>query len=242
MTAITLSHSYALNHDGPHTGTPPRRLPRTRIHWPNATTGQRTAPRRRMNRGNHAHRLHPLAMLLVLVACEEAAPPKATLPSVPPAAAEPAEPTAGDGGVNPTAPLPTGGSGSTPLPTVTNNIVFEILPSPGPSRSASTIALPAIDGARQESIIGGTLVSAQFPEGFTHSWNSTYRRHQWRREETASAITADWMANGGSVLVSYSFDSGSTWLATFDGSDTYHFYPIPSWGLDESAGVQRQSR
>lgn len=34
----------------------------------------------------------PLAMLMALVACDEAAPPKATLPSVPPAAAEPTEP------------------------------------------------------------------------------------------------------------------------------------------------------
>lgn len=178
----------------------------------------------------------PLAMLLALVACEEAAQPKVTLPSVPSAATDPAEPTAPGGGTAPTTPLPTGGSGSAPLPTVTNNIVFEIVTDSSPSRSSSIIELPAIEGTRQESTIGGTLVTAPFPDGFTYSWNSVYERHVLTRRQSAPAITGSWMASGGTIVVSYSLNAGATWLSGLGAASLVSSYPIASWGRDESDG------
>lgn len=177
-------------------------------------------------------------LIVVLAACDEAAAPKATLPSVPPAAAEPAkpaepaEPPAAGGATTPT---PDGGGG-VPLPTVTNNIVFEIVTDAGPSRSSSTVALPTIEGTRQESSIGGTLISVHFPDGFTYSYNASYDRYVWRRRQDASAITADWMASGGSILISYSFDSGSTWFASLASNNLDHIAALPSWGRNESGG------
>ena len=178
----------------------------------------------------------PLAMLLALAACDEATPPQTTLPSIPPAAAEPAEPPAGSGGTPPAAPLPGGGSGSTPLPTVTDNIVFEIVTDSIPSRSGSSIALPAIEGTRQESTIGGTVVTAQFPDGFTYSWNSIYERHVLTRRQSAPAITESWMASGGTIVVSYSLNAGATWLSGLGAASLASSYPIASWGRDESGG------
>lgn len=174
-------------------------------------------------------------LIVALAACDEAAAPKTTLPSVPPKAPEPAEPPAAGGATTPTHGLPSG-SGGVPLPTVTNNIVFEIVTDAGPSRSSSIIALPAIEGTRQESTIGGTLVTAPFPDGFTYSYNSSYERYVWRRRQDAFAITADWMASGGSILISYSFDSGSTWFASLASNDLDHIFALPSWGRDESGG------
>ena len=89
----------------------------------------------------------PLAVLMALAACEEAAPPKLTMPSIPPAESEPATPASGPGttaagGEAPS--LPTGGSGGAPLPEAANNIVFKILAGFGPTRSGSIVALPPI--------------------------------------------------------------------------------------------------
>lgn len=178
----------------------------------------------------------PLAMLLALAACDEATPPQTTLPSIPPAAAEPAEPPAGSGGTPPAAPLPRGGSGSTPLPTVTDNIVFEIVTDSSPSRSGSSIALPAIEGTRQESTIGGAVVTAQFPDGFTYSWNSIYERHVLTRRQPAPAITESWMASGGTIVVSYSLNAGATWLSGLGAASQTSSYPVASWGRDQSDG------
>lgn len=181
----------------------------------------------------------PLAVLMALAACEEAAPPKPTMPSIP-AESEPATPASGPGTTAAGGgQFPTGGGGGAPLPEVANNIVFEILAGSGPSRSGSIIALPPIGDTRQEAITGGTLVTARFPDGFTYSWNSTYKRHLWSRRQAASAITQDWISNGGTVVVSYSLDAGSTWLSSLGSSNVIHSYPVARWGRDESGGYVR---
>ena len=183
-----------------------------------------------------------LLLTVALIACEEATPPK---PNEPTPAAAPgngapaspagAEPTAGGNPPPTVAPTP---GGAPALPRVANNIVMEITAGEREStRSASIVSLPQIEGTRQESVtVGGKLVTAKFPEGFTYTRNAEYDRHIWNRRLAAPAITQAWQTSGGTVVVTYSLDGGASWVRDLD--YPARFYTTEGFGIaaGETAG------
>lgn len=183
----------------------------------------------------------PLATLLVLTACEQATQRHVAIPSVPPAAAEPTAPgQPPTAGASPSAPPPTphpGGGGGTAgaplLPSVTN-IVFEITTGAAPPPTANRIALPLIDGTRNENTVIVPSIRVPFPSGFTYSRNATYERHEFARREQVNTLTQDRLTRG-TIAVTYSLDGGSIWSSHLEHPNG-HFHTRPTWGRDPSGG------
>lgn len=172
--------------------------------------------------------------LLYLVGCEAA-----NLMSAPAAPESPAAPVAPAAPESPAAPEPAPESPAAPadLPTVVDNVVIEILAGGTSAPAASIVALPPVEGIRQQQVsLGGTAVTAAFPGGFSYRWDATYRRHVWSRTQATAAISSDFLSRGGSVIVSYSLDRGSTWVNALGGSSIVHFYPVARWGVRDGSG------
>lgn len=172
--------------------------------------------------------------LLYLVGCEAA-----NLMSAPVASESPAAPVAPAAPESPAAPGPAPESPAAPadLPTV-DNVVIEILAGVESAPAASIVALPPVEGIiRQQQVsLGGTVVTAAFPGGFSYRWDATYQRHVWSRTQATAAISSDFLSRGGSVIVSYSLDRGSTWVNALGGSSIVHFYPVARWGVRDGSG------
>ena len=187
-----------------------------------------------------------VAVAAALLACNEAAPPTTTAaaptaPVVPVSGggSSPALPSAPAAPVAPTAPaVPVSGGGSSPaLPSVVGNIVFEINAGAAPTRSLSIASLPPIDGTRQESTIISERIRKTFPGDFTYDGPTTVAEvythlYPWKLEQEATAITQDWLDNGGTVIPSYSLNGGTEWFSgAIPGLPTIH-----RWGYNESGG------
>ena len=187
---------------------------------------------------------HPWVLLLIgsfllpLAGCEPTTPTMTTMKPEPPAAGTIPEPPApGSGGGPPAAPGGSGGGSGPALPSVVGNIVVEINTGAAPTRSSSIVSLPPIDGTRQEATIISQRIRKNFPEDFTYDPENrqTLKGWPWILENEASSITQDFLNNGGTVIVSLSFNGGSEWLS--DGS--LFLNVLNRWGYNESGGYVR---
>ena len=185
---------------------------------------------------------HPWVLLLMvpfllpLAGCEPTTPTMTTMKPEPPPAGTIPEPPAPDlGGGPPAAPGGSGGGSGPALPSVVGNIVVEINTGAAPTRSSSIVSLPPIDGTRQEATIISERVRKNFPEDFI--WDpenfTSGKGYPWIVKQETSAITQDFLNNGGTVIVSFSRNGGTEW---FTGGGRFNLYALSRWGYNESGG------
>lgn len=189
-----------------------------------------------------------VAGTIAMMGCGGVASPKlaaAPAPAGPPGSSGPsgigATPpvSAAPSGGAPVAVAPgAGGGGAAPILPAVTNIVFEVTTrSRSTDRSAKFVALPAIDGTRQESTVIVPSVTVAFPTGFAYTKNATYDQHEWaHREEvnTVNTLTSiEW--DRATVVVTYSLDAGATWSSELENPNGY-FHTRPTWGRDASGG------
>lgn len=192
---------------------------------------------------------HPWVLLLMvpfllpLAGCEPTTPTMTTMkPEPPPAGTIPEPPAPVSGGGPPAAAGGSGGGSGPALPSVVGNIVVEINTGAAPTRSSSIVSLPPIDGTRQEATIISERVRKNFPEDFI--WDpenfTSGKGYPWIVKQETSAITQDFLNNGGTVIVSFSKNGGTEW---FTAGGIYNLHAISRWGYNESGGyVQAEMR
>lgn len=190
-----------------------------------------------------------IAAVLLLGACEEAAPPTtAAAPTAPAAPAGEAPTRPGTKPANPASPsVPGGGAGgsggigsSPALPSAVANIMFEINAGSAPTRSSSIGSLPPIAGIRQAAVVRSERVRINFPDGFnydamedeagnTHPW-------PWQLEAKAPSITQNWLKTGGIVILSTSLNGGKEWHIMEADDRRSHLDARHKWGFRDTGG------
>lgn len=195
-----------------------------------------------MNRLKRCLKYAAIAAVLLLAACEEAAPPTTATaptgeaPTRPDSAkpANPASPSVPGGGV--------GGVGSSPaLPSVVANIMFEINTGPASTRSSSIASLPPIAGTRQAAIVRSERVRINFPDGFTYDTTEDEDGNHvnswpWQLEAKAPSITQNWLKAGGIVILSTSLNGGKEWHIMEEDDRRSHLDARHKWGFRDTGG------
>ena len=191
---------------------------------------------------------HPWVLLLMvpfllpLAGCEPTMPTMTTMkPEPPPAGTIPEPPAPGSGGGPPAAPGGSGGGSGPALPSVVGNIVVEINTGAAPTRSSSIVSLPPIDGTRQEATIISERVRKNFPEDFIYDAENyiSGKGYPWIVKQETSAITQDFMNNGGTVIVSFSRNGGTDWFTAgviFTAGGSFNLKTLSRFGYNESGG------